>query len=94
MTRWNQEELFPRNTPLSFGGDTPKTRRLSMMRTRYTKPKCRICRAPATHYSTLHKRHVCPNHLSAEDRKRLTVAWQWTNIVLPIQRHLQLIGRG
>lgn len=96
MTRWNQTELFPQMVPLHIrlGGDTPKTRRLQLMKTRYTKPKCRVCRDVATHYSTLHKRYVCREHLSAEDRKRLTVAWQWANIILPIQRHLQLHGRG
>lgn len=83
--------LFPRTKPLE---DTPKSRRLVMMRTKYNRPKCIGCAKKATYYSTLHKRYVCTGHLSKEDRKRLTMEWQWANIVLPIQRHVQLYGRG
>lgn len=83
--------LFPRTKPLE---DTPKNRRLVMMRTKYNRPRCWGCDKRATHFSTLHKRHTCREHLSKEDRKRLTVEWQWANIVLPIQRHLNLLGRS
>jgi len=97
MAGWNtNDNLFPHTVPLTvqLGGDTPKTRRLTLLKSRYGKKKCRVCRGLATYYSTLHKRHVCKEHLSKEDRKRMSVEWQWANIVLPIQRHLGLFGRG
>ena len=91
LNKYFKHFLFPRTKPLE---DTPKTRRLVMMRTLNNRPKCYGCQARATHFSTLHKRYACREHLSKEDRKRLTVEWQWTSIVIPIQRHLERLGRG
>lgn len=91
MTRWTHTRLFPQVIPLD---DTPKTRRLTMMKTMYGTPRCHACSRTATHFSTLHKRFTCWEHLTKEDRKRLTMEWQWTHIVLPMQRHLDVLKRG
>ena len=89
---WNVGVLFPHIHPLTLqmGGDTPRTRRLSWMKTVYTRKRCREVECPRTaHYlAPRPKHHWCNTHLPEEDRKRLSVEWQYRMIILPIASQL------
>lgn len=78
--------LFPHVKQLA---NDPKTRRLQLFKTKYSRPICRCCTAKA-YYMTLlpEKAYWCREHLPEALRRRLSAEWQWRNIVLPLSRYL------
>ena len=77
--------FFPETPQLS---DDAKTRRLTMLKTLYHKPLCWQCRRKATYFNPVDGEHYCTPHLPADARRRLTMEWQWREIIMPIDRHV------
>ena len=87
--RWNQDDMFPQTMSLDlvYGGDTPKTKRLHMLKTHNNRPECRC--GKRAHYLALRTGdHWCKLHLPDEDQRRLQLDWQMNFVVLPIAQHL------
>ena len=92
MTSQTKSEWFPPTLPLTefYGGNTPKTRRMHMLRTHNYRPECR-CGKRAHYFAPRTKTHWCKLHLPDEDRRRLRLDWQMDHVVLPIAHHLDLV---
>ncbi len=71
--------------------DTPKSRRLQFMKTRFNKRKCRTC-GKTSHYK-LKRLSWCKEHLPDSLRDRLNMSWQMTNCILPLARVIEAKGR-
>ena len=69
--------------------DTPKSRRLQFMKTRFRKMKCAVCGVPAHYMVSLPRRKAwCKGCFPSEMRVKLDITYQYVTYIMPLADYL------